>query len=116
MYKRCLMVMVMAAACAKTVPAVSPAVSEAQCQELYHHMQFLAVADYIDPDLQFSTHDFTVAMWQVDQQWKSEGRTEMFYRVCPQMSPAQMKCAMDSSHLKEITECVKLQPGTVHAN
>lgn len=95
-------------ACAKPMPVVSPPVSHEDCQKLYTHLQFIAVVNDVDPELELSTKDFDGAMWEVDQQWQVEGKTERFFRACPQMTKRQFNCAMNAIKSGDVTTCIRL--------
>lgn len=96
-------------ACAKPTSAVStPSISYDDCQKLYTHLQFMAVVNDVDPELELSTKDFEGAMWEVDQQWIVEGKRERFYRACPQMSKSQFNCAMNAVKAGDVNTCIRL--------
>jgi hypothetical protein len=97
-------------ACAATPKPVAPppTVSEIDCNHLYTHMLVMAVVNDVDPQFTLSIREFQGAMWSVDQQWKSEGKTTRFYQVCPQMNLQQMRCAMETVNVADITTCIRM--------
>lgn len=89
-------------------PHVESPVTQNDCHQLYVHMQVLEVLNDVDPEHDLNHEQFAAAMWELDHRWQDEGRTDRFYRVCPQMSRAQMNCALHTTKVEDIDNCVRM--------
>jgi hypothetical protein len=97
-------------ACGKAQAPVHPAVaSQSDCNQVYLHILDIEVNNYVDPDHTFSDVEKVEARQELDQMWESNGRKDIFIRVCStSMNINQLDCALYTQHIDELTMCVKL--------
>jgi hypothetical protein len=105
----CLLALV---ACAKQAPPpVIPHASLDDCQRVYQQILNDIMAEKIDPNINMSLYEYTLAEQEIDYEFQKSGSKDKFFLTCQAyMTPAQVECAMRAHRVVEMNICIRSFP------
>lgn len=93
------------ACCAQKQVQAPEMASLDQCNALYHHILEVET-DRVSTDYRLTSDERQLTIQAMDEEMRRRGTTGKFFAYCTnRMTPAQVQCAIRSSHLDTSEDC-----------